>query len=342
VTEPIKLKEGYTVIRLEEVRYPENPKQRAEAEALSLTRQQGEAVRTAYAALTKKHVTKFDKALVAKLNLHVSPPRYKALTKDKRVLVAIKGEAPITVGDLANEIAGEFFHGLDQAIKEKRINAKKRLVLDTLAFKRLFDKEARERKIDQSFLFELTVADHANSLLFGAFLDKAIVPGVMVKDEEVQAYYEEKKSEYSTSAFYTLDSIGFPTTAKAQAALDRLNAGTDFKWLKQNAPDQLAEEERDQALEGRTIMATSMPEALKKVVAGAKAGDYRLYVSPSGAAYALQVAGHVPAQTRPLEQVREPITKKIFSQNIGKAVKEYSAKLRESYEVEVFITRIGR
>jgi hypothetical protein len=164
----------------------------------------------------------------------------------------------------------------------------------------------------------------------------------VVKDEEVKAYYEERKSEFSTSAFYTLDSIGFPSTAKAQAALDRLIAGTDFRWLKLNAADQLTEDQRDQNLEGRTLMATSMPEALKKLLAGTKAGDYRLYVSPSGAAYALQVAGYVPEQVRPLEDVREAITKKVFNQNVGKSVKEFAAKLREAYEVDVFITRIGR
>jgi parvulin-like peptidyl-prolyl isomerase len=341
VSQPLRVAEGWTVLRLEEARYPENAAARAAAEAQSRTRTGAQALRKFHLALEKKYVKKNDRKLFDGLDFHAKRPGFKAYLKDQRTLVKIEGEPPITVGDLAKEIASKFFHGMDEPIKTKKVNPRKKPVLDYMVYKVLFDKEAQARRMAETLAFRRAVEDYENGQLFAAYLEKAIAPSVTLEEEDLKAYYAANRKEFSTPAFYSIDGIGFDTPQKAQAALERLKAGTDFKWMKQNADGQVAADKRDGDLEGRTVIESSMPSELTKALAGTKVGDNRLYASPTGAFYVLLVSGHVPEKVRTYEEMRDTIRKKVFGQRMQAAVKEWAARLRQGYEVEVFVTRLG-
>jgi parvulin-like peptidyl-prolyl isomerase len=340
VSQPLRVAEGWAVLRLEEARYPENAAARAAAEAQSRTRKGAQAIRAFHVAHEKKYV-KYDRKLFDQIDFHAKRPGFKAYLKDKRTLVKIAGEPPITVGDLAKEIASKFFHGMDEPIKTKKVNPRKKPVLDYMVYKVLFDKEAKSRHVEETLAFRRAVEDYENGQLFAAYLEKAIAPSVTLKEEDLKAYYAANRKEFSTPAFYSIDGIGFDTPQKAQAALELLKAGTDFKWLKQNSDAQVAENKRDADLEGRTVIESSMPAELTKSLANSKVGDNRLYASPTGAFYVLRVSGHVPEQVRTFEETRDTIRKKVFGERMQAAVKEWAARARQGYEIEVFVTRLG-
>jgi parvulin-like peptidyl-prolyl isomerase len=341
VSPPLRVAEGWTVLRLEEARYPEDAAARAAAEAQSRTRTAALALRNYHLELEKKYVKKHNRKLFDQIDFHARRPGFKKYLEDRRVLVEIEGEPPITVGQFTKEVASKFFHGMDEPIKTKKVNVRKKPTLDYMVYRAVFDKEARVRRVEDTLAFRRAVEDWENGQLFGAYLEKAVAPSVELKEEELKVYYEANRKEFSTPAFYTIDGIGFATPEKAQAALERLKAGTDFKWLKQNADGQVGEGKRDPDLEGKTVIESSMPAELVKALGGAKAGDNRLYASPTGASYVLLVSGHVPEQARPYEEVREAIRKKVFGKSMQAAITEWAAKLRQGYEVEVFITRLG-
>lgn len=341
VSPPLRVAEGWTVLRLEEVRYPENAAARAAAEAQSRTRTAAMALRAYHLGLEKKYVKRYDRKLFDQIDFHAKRPGFKKYLEDRRVLVEIAGEPPITVGQFTKEVASKFFHGMDEPIKSKKVNVRKKPTLDYMVYRAVFDKEARVRRVEDTLAFRRAVEDYENGQLFGAYLEKAIAPSVGLKEEELKAYYEANRKEFSTPAFYSIDGIGFATPEKARAAMDRLKAGTDFKWLKQNADGQVGEDKRDPDLEGRTVIESSMPAELVKALTGAKAGDNRLYASPTGASYVLLVSGHVPEQFRPYAEVRETIRKRVFGKSMQAAIDDWAAKLRQGYEVEVFITRLG-
>jgi parvulin-like peptidyl-prolyl isomerase len=340
---PVKMKGGVAVVHLEDVRYPDDAKQRAEVEELDRARRQSDTVWAFYAELQKKHLKKIDWKLFDAVDFHARKPGFKALTKDKRALVTFKDstEKTITVGDLADGVAAVFFHGMDSAIKEKRVNTHKRKALDELLVKRLFTKEAKSRKIAESVAYRTRMKEFENSLVFGKFVEKAVVPNVRVEEAELKAYYDEHgKDEFATPELYTLDGIGFRDVAKAQTALQKLQSGTDFKWLKVNGDGVLPQSEQDRDLMERTVTRSSMPAALSSALVGAREGDYRLYASPAGPAYVVRVMGHVAASVRPLDEVKKTIHDKLFAENVQKTVRDWAAKVRQSYDVEIFITRI--
>ncbi|WP_242335417.1 peptidyl-prolyl cis-trans isomerase [Anaeromyxobacter sp. SG66] len=339
VSPPVKIPSGWTVIKVVDVRYPEDPEARAIAEERALAAKRREAVIKAYEALAKKYAT-VDEKLIDRLDYEAKKPGWNALYKDKRVLAKIRGEAPITVGDLAAGISLKFFHGMEGPIRANQVNVVKRQTFEGMLMRRLFKKEALAQKLDQSEEYKAVVAEYETSLLFGMFVQRAVVPSVKVTEGELMDYYEKHKAEFSTPAFYRLDALAFRNGKAAQAALDKIKSGTDLKWLKSNAADLVPAEERDLDFGGTIYSAKGLPEELAKLLAGAKKGEFRLYSSRGGQAYVVQLLDVTPGKEQPYKESRETIGKKVFASSVEKALKEWVAKLRKEHDVKVYITRV--
>lgn len=339
VTLPVKLEKGFAVIRVEDVRHVESADARAWAEATSRERRKTDALHAYYESLLGKY-GKADEKLLASLDYDgAAKERFEALRKDARALVTIQGEKALTVADLTAEIEKKFYHGAERAAGEKRVNAQKRAVFESMAFRRLLAKEAKRQGLAATPEYRRAVAEHEEGLLFGTFVQRVIVPDVSVQESAVKAHYEEHEAEYMYPQFYKLDGLAFSDAAAAQAALAKLRAGTDLKWLRQNAAGQLPEPDRKLQL-GGTVAASAIPAALGKALAGAKTGDLRLYPAEDGT-YVLQVVSETPPAARPYAEVREAIARKLYAEQVEAKVQAYVQKLRGATEVKVFISRIG-
>ena len=77
---------------------------------------------------------------------------------------------------------------------------------------------------------------------------------------------------------------------------------------------------------------------MRKVLSGARTGDFRLYESPEGHFSVLYVQDMLPSKPKPFEKAREGIAKKVFNDKIKKVVEGWADKLREVYEVEIYAT----
>jgi parvulin-like peptidyl-prolyl isomerase len=342
VSAPFQVKEGYAVVRLEDVRHPAgNAKARAEAEKIATANASQRALKTYYAGLVKKYVV-IDEKLLKRVNFEAKKPGRAALEKDPRVLARIRGEPSITVGDLAKQVFGQFYHGAENALKEKKVNRQKGPTLDGMISKRIVPKEAKALGLDQTPEFQRAVAEFADRTVFTSFVEKAILPDVKVTEQEQRKYYEQHKAdEFTLAAFYKLENLSFTNVKAAQASLDKLRSGTDFKWLRQNAEGQVPEAERVIKVEGTTVSAKTMPADLAKLLAGSKAGDYRLYPSEKSQYHVIRVVDATPPEVEPFEQAKGAIEKRLYAENVNRAIKEYADKLRKSHTVKVYITKIG-
>jgi hypothetical protein len=339
-TSPLQVPGGFAVLGVEEIRHRDDPSIRAAAESASVTNRSVGTLRQYYQALIKKYA-KVDKAAIDRLNLEAKKPGLEALAKDRRVLVAITGEKPVTVADLVQEIQGNFFHGVDSAVKEKRLNQEKWTTLDQFLFRRLLDKEAVTERITETPEYKKQVAGFAREQIFSTFVGRALLPDVKVAQADIRAYYDTHASEFSYARFYKLDSIAFDTAKDAQGALDKLTAGTDLKWVKEHADGLAKESGLAYQFQNRTLSSKAIPPELAALLAGTKRGDIRLFAADDKKFYVLQVAEETPPEQQPFEEAREVIAKKLYGEQVNAAVKEWARKLREGHEVEVYITRIG-
>jgi hypothetical protein len=282
-----------------------------------------------------------DQKLLKSLDFQAAKPGFAAMAKDQRVVATVEGSKPITVADLAAALEKQFYHGIESAIREKKLNRQVEPTLDALISPKLVAVEAGRLGIPESAEYKGRVASSVDSFLFGTFIERVVVPDVKISDADVKKYYEQHKKDFTYPAFFKVESIGFGTLKDAQAAAEKLRAGTDFKWLNANADGKLPDEKLTEGLPSGAIAATAMTPAFAKAMQGAKRGDYRVYTAAEGQHFAVHVVDEIPVREQPFEEARESIVKKLFNDAVVRSVEDWAGKLRKAHPVQVFLVRIG-
>lgn len=337
VSPVVKVLGGFVIVKLEEIRYPENPEEREKARKTATTAAGVRSLEEYKRDLIKKYA-KADQKLVASVDFESRKPGFEALLKDKRTVVRIQGEKPVTVGEWAKALRDQYYHGVALATESKRLNKKKVEVLDEIVVKKLLEKEALKTGIPNRDDYKAMVDEYRDSLIFGAFLQKVVSPEVKISQEEIDAYYKDHAKEFTTPEMVRISGLAFGNMGAAEAALGKLQKGSDFKWMKDNAEAQLpASTPGLLEWKGDLVTTGSLPEEARKAISGARAGDYRLYASPEGHAYVLFVTDLVPSTIRPLEEVRETIASKVYNGNFQKAVEGWFEKLRNASDIKIHL-----
>ena len=331
-------KDTFMIFKLEEVRYPEelDPEAWKKAQIQVRNRKRIEAARNYLDELKKRYVT-INEKLLEDLDYQAEEPGFEKLLQDTRVIAEIKGGEPVTVGDLSRALEQKFYHGVEVAIKNKRINDDKNRVLEDMLEKRLLRKEALSKGLGDTEIYRNRVREYKNKVVFDKFVKMVIVPDIRLKAAELRDYYEKNSDEYTYPEMMRIKSLVFRKKSDAVNALDKLVKGTDFTWLSYNATDQV-----DRSTEGlldfagKLLTVNSLPEGVRKAVSGAKPGDFRLYASPEGHYYVLYIYHLAPARLQPFEDVKEKIATEVFNNKVKKAVEDYADKLKEYYPVRIY------
>ena len=337
---PTKVKEGWAVMKVVEVRYPEDAKARAEAEKAVLASLRQAALEKYYTAIIKKYAT-VDQPLLKSIDFEAKVPGLTALGKDQRVLARIKGARNVTVADLTAALTGGFYHGVENAVAGKNANREKNGTFDGLLSTRIVPLEVKATGIPETAAFRTKVAAQERQILFGKFMEKAILPELKYSEQQLQQYYDAHAKDYASPGFYRLEALAFADAKAAQAAVDKLRAGTDFKWLAANADGQVPASKRTLQLDGGLYITTALPKALVDGLGGATKGDYRLFTDESPATYAIHVIEVIAPSVKPLAEVRNEVGTAVFNAELIKAIETWAGKLRPVRDVKVHITRIG-
>ena len=333
----IQIKSGYVIFKLEDIRFPEDPKIREKVKLDILLRKQKEAYFEYFRTLKGKYA-KVNEGLLKGLDFDSKEPGFEKLLKDKRNLVEIRGEKPITVGEFSEYMKQQLFHGVERAIESKKLNRRKDQALDEMLQKRVFRKEALRLGIDKTEEYKSKLKENGNSLLFGGFVAKAVVPDIKLKEEELKAYYDQHIKEYTYPEMMKIKSLAFSKREDAEKAIVNLRQGTDFQWLGANAEGQVDKNTTGVLnFEGNLLTTKNLPENVQKAVSGAKSGDFRLLANPENYFYVLSIQEVIPPRPQPYPEVREQIAKKIYNEKIIKAVEEYADKLRAVSDVKIYL-----
>jgi hypothetical protein len=338
-TDPVAVKGGHAVAAVEEVRYPDDPRAREVAEATSIERLRGVKLAKYRVELEKKYV-RTEKKLWNALDFEAPKPGFAALAKDRRAVATLKGGKPVTIADVAEEMRRFFFHGVDEPIQEKKLNAVKDQLLHKILTRRLFLHAAVQGGIPSSPEYRKALQEYEDSLLFGAYVQTVVMPEVKVSEDAGKAYYEQHRGEFAYPAFYKLEALAFAKPQAAEAAMKKLAAGTDFGFLRANAEGQVKPDERALALDGQTFSANTLPPELVQALAGAKRDEVRA-VATGGQSFLVRVVDVTPSKEQPYLEARAAIGKKLAAEDLNRAVKDVAAKLRGSHQVAVYLERIG-
>jgi parvulin-like peptidyl-prolyl isomerase len=333
----VKIKTGFVIFKLEAVRFPDDPKIKEQARTELLRQKQREAFANYEKALRAKSV-KVNDQLLKNLDFESKEQGFEKLLKDKRAIAEIKGEKPITVGELAEYMKQQLFHGVERAVESKRLNKRKNQSLEEMLEKRILRKEALRLGIDKTEEYRNKVEEYENSLIFGAFIQKAIAPDLRLKEEELKTNYNEHIKDYTYPEMIRMVNLVFEKREDAERAVVNLRKGADFQWIKENAEGQIDQNTKGVwVFEGRLLTTKDLPEGVSKAVAGAKTGDFRLYEGLRNHYYVLYVQEVISSRPQPYAEVREKIAKKIYDEKLTKAVEEYAGKLRAVSDVKIYL-----
>jgi parvulin-like peptidyl-prolyl isomerase len=333
----IPIKSGFVILRLEDVRYSEDPEAMKQAREEALKRKKVQTLKDYSNALIKKYA-KVNQGILNTLDYEAKAPGFEALLKDKRAVAEIKGENPITVGELTQHLKMQLFHGVERAIESKRLNSKKAPALEEMIFKRVFRKEALRLGLEKTESYKNRVQEYETSVLFGAFVNKVIIPDIKLKEEETKSYYHKHMKEYTMPEMMRIKSLAFAKRKDGESAIEKLRKGTEFQWLAANAEGQVEKNTKGLlTFDEKPIITKDLPEGVQKAIHGARAGDFRLYESPQGYFYVFAIQDVIPSKPQPYEEARAAVAKKVFDDKVKKAVEDYADKLRAVSDVKIYL-----
>ena len=337
VSPVIRLKTGFVVLRLEGLRYPEDKEAKEQAKQEALKHKQKEVLGKYDDGLRKKYA-KVNQKVLDQLDFESKEPGFQNLSKDQRIVAEIKGEKPITVGELTDHIRQQLYHGVERAIESKRINKKKGQVLDEMIHKRAFMKEALRLGIDKTGSYKAKVREHEDSLVFGAYVQKAVVPEVKLQEKELESYYNEHINDFTYPEMMKIESLAFKQRKNAEEAIENLRKGAELRWVKDHAEGQMDKNaEGVMNFEGKLLTVKDFSEDLQKAVSGARSGDYKLYGSSTGHFYVLAIQEVVPSKPQPYTEVRGEVAKKVYNEKLKKAIEDLADKLRALSDVKIYL-----
>jgi len=332
----IPLKSEFVILRLEDIRYPEDPEMKKKAREEALKNKRFDALKDYNQKLIKRYA-KINHEVLESIDYESKVPGFESLLKDERVVAEIKGESPITVGELTRYIRQQLYHGIERAIENKKLNSKKIPSFEELLYKRVFRKEALRLGLDKTEKYKNRVKDYENSLLFGAFIKKVILPDIKIKEEEVKSYYQEHMEEYTYPEMMRINTLIFKKREDAEMAIEKLKRGTDFKWLSAHAEGQIDKETAGILnFDGRLLTTKDLPEGIRKAIVGVQSNDFRLYESPEGYFYVLAIKDVVTSRPIPYEEVKEIVSRKVFDNKVKMALEEYADKLKSISEIKIY------
>ena len=333
----VKIKTGFVIFKLEDIRFLDDLKIKERVRLEILQQKQKEAF-VKYDKALKAKYAKVNDQILKTLDFESKEPGFEKLLKDKRVVAEIKGEKPISVGEFAEYMKQQLFHGVERAVEAKRLNKKKNQILDEILQKRVLRKEALRLGIDKTEGYKNKIKEYENSLIFGAFVQKAVAPDVKLREEELKANYDEHIKEYTYPEMMKIVSLVFGKRDDSERAAVNLRKGADFQWMKENAEGQVDQNTKGILnFDGRLVTTKDLPEGVQKAVTGAQTGDFRLYESSENHYYVLYIQELIPSTPQPYAEVREKIAGKIYNEKLTKAVEEYAGKLRAVSDVKIYL-----
>lgn len=339
ISRPVRLDQGFAIIKLLGVRYPENEEEREKAQQAALQMKQQALLQKTMARWRDEYMT-IDHELLDTLEYEGGTSELEKLRRDERIVARVKGGEPVMVKELTAGVEQKYFHGIEEVSKTNEIKPELPGVLDRILMERVAELEAARLGILESDTFAAAMRRGEERILFDLFLQRVVNPDVKLSEEELKQYYETHADDYLSQEMIRIESLAFMQREDGQAAIDKLRKGADFGWMKDNAPGRAERADFEEMLvfAGRPLLTGALPKGVREAVAGAEKDELRLYDDPRGPTYVLLVREVIPATASPYDSVRKSISKIVYVRKRQAVIEDWAARLRDASEIEIFAT----
>jgi hypothetical protein len=135
--------------------------------------------------------------------------------------------------------------------------------MDGMIEKKALEQEARNEGIDKTDDYVVAVKTYENSLAFGMFMQKVVLPEIKVMESEVKSYYDGHLSDYTVPEQMKLDSVVFKKRSDAEDVMRKLRTGDLLSWVKANAEGQIDKDAEDSGFDGKVFTVPTLAADLR-------------------------------------------------------------------------------
>lgn len=269
--------------------------------------------------------------------------------EDPSTVLAEVGKARLTLGQFNKQVADlppqfQMTLAVNPKLREQ--------LLERWAQITLFAQEAKAMKMDQDPAFKEKLEDVKNAMLAQSFIEKKVEGKVTVTPEEVKAYYEAHKSEFSqpemVKARHILVRVPSDANEKAWSEAEakikdikkQLDKGKDFAELAKQYSDDPGSKDRggDLGFFPKGRMVPEFETAAFALKPGETSGPVK---SPFGY-HIIQVQERKDAAVIPFEDISQQVEQRLIAEKQQRLVGQITDELKKKFPVTIYKDRLPK
>ena len=244
------------------------------------------------------------------------------------VVARIGDDLTITAGEYAQALIGRW-KGI-RNIETARAAAP--VVLDRLVRESLLLAEALSRGYAEEPAVQRAAWFYETRLLIPKYLQETVAPGIVIEQEEIEAYYEEHKNQFLMPPRLNLAQITVATEGEARRIAALASEGSDFGWLaKKHSTDRFKE------TGGRRGWTTARPggDPFQQWLLSAKPGDVHEPVGVEDNFVVIKVIDREEQGPYPFESISGNVRQALQTQKEREAIDTLIKVLRSRSEITI-------
>jgi peptidyl-prolyl cis-trans isomerase C len=252
------------------------------------------------------------------------PSETEKLSQDERTLVQVN-DFNLTVRD---------FVSLMKSYPKKS----KDIVLDDWIEQKLVDREALDRHYEKQKKFRQMVERYEDQLLKNTFINRVIVPQIVLSNEELKNYYLSHQEDFRKPALFKLQQITVKTMQDAEDIINDLKSGADFSWLAKNRSIDSS------ASEGGNLgwlTKAEMSEPVRKIIETLKPGDISPILKIDSFYRIIQLLDRREGEVEEFAKMQEAVRRAAFGDKINGILNGYIGQLKKDSDIRINNEAIG-
>jgi len=240
------------------------------------------------------------------------------LSQDKRILVQVNGSI-ITVADF-------------MAMVKSSPGKSKETILNEWIDQKAVDREALGRYYETRTDFKDMVDRYEDQILKNTFVNRVIIPQIVLSDEELKNYYLTYQESFRKPMLFKIQQITVKTEESAQDILNSIRNGADFSWLAKNRSVDSA------ASEGGNLgwlTKAEMPEPVRKIMETLKPGDISPVLKIASNYGIIELLNRKEGEVEEFEKVKKTVYRAAFEERVNALLSDYVSRLKQDADITI-------
>ena len=254
-------------------------------------------------------------------------------------LVAKYNDGRITMKDAAEwySLFGDSSKALDLESNE---TAWVQETVRNMIIEKVFAKEARELKLDESEAMLNKKKDFTNRAISKLYIRRHLVNSIEISDREIQSYFYDHRKEYGTPEKFSFYMIFFDAEKhgrekarrRAEQLLERIHAGAPFESLIVENSD-IPEHQRAGEF-GPYEVGEGLIPAIEEAAVKLKVGEVSDLIEHKKGFHIIKLSNKMEAYEPKLEDMRQVVHDALFYEKLSKAEDRLLYKEKENLDIQ--------